>query len=55
MKTTSDLKQSIINEIIENCVTGTNKDFQTLYNMPIAALEFILDSSKKYIYDRKQE
>lgn len=55
MKTTNDIKQSLINEIIENCITGGNKDFGTLQNMPIAALEFILESSKKYIFDRKQE
>ena len=55
MKTTNNILQSIINEIIENCgMHGNPKDLEILNTMNITQLEFILDSSKKYIYDKKQ-
>jgi hypothetical protein len=55
MKTTNDIKQAIINEIIENCVIGGEMDYSILPTLPLAALELILDGAKKYIFDRKQE
>ena len=55
MKTTNDIRQAIINEIIENITVGSMMDVKSLYTMPLAALELILDGSKKYIFDRRQE
>ena len=55
METTNNIRQSIINEIIDNITVGSMMDVKSLYTMPLAAQELILDGSKKYIFDRRQE